>query len=464
MSRFLGFFTQAKDNKLSLMNKRRFAIVGTGGRSANFTNPIFDKYSSDAELVALCDSSEVRMKFRLSELKRDTTCGDLPMYKPEEFERMLSENKVDEVIVCTMDSTHDEYIVRAVETGCDVTTEKPMTTDSSKCNRILEAIKKTGKKVRVAFNYRWMPPNTKVKELIQSGTIGKIKHVCMEYALDTSHGADYFRRWHSHKECSGGLLVHKSTHHFDLINWWTDSIPEDIYAFGDLVFYGKDNALKRGDGKYTEYPRYTGTNSEEDPFRLDLTKHEGTRGLYFDAEAETGYLRDQNVFREGINIEDSMSVTARYRNGMMLSYCLNAYSPIEGMRVVFHGDRGRIDFAQFGGSHLILGQSEEDLAKMQESNKGFEELVVTPHFAPRQYLDIPKGKGGHGGGDAALAEHIYSANPPEEIFARNAGHEQGAASIMVGVAANLSIQEGRPVKISEIANLPEKAISLSDLV
>lgn len=446
------------------MNKRRFAIVGTGGRSSNFTNPIFESFSDDAELVALCDISEVRMKFRLKELMRDTGCGELPLYTPEDFEKMIRENRPDEIIVCTMDSTHDEYIVRALEAGCDVTTEKPMTTDAAKCNRILEAVQQTGKKVRVAFNYRWMPPNTKVKELIQSGVIGKIRHVCMEYALDTSHGADYFRRWHSHKDCSGGLLVHKSTHHFDLINWWTDSIPEDIYAFGDLVFYGKDNALKRGDEKYTRYDRYTGTDSKDDPFRLDLTAHEGTKGLYYDAEKETGYLRDQNVFREGIDIEDSMSVTARYRNGLMLSYCLNAYSPIEGMRVVFHGDRGRIDFAHFGGSHLILGQSEEELAKMQESNKGFEELVVTPHFKPREYLEIPKGKGGHGGGDAALAKHIYMANPPEEHFARNAGHEQGAASIMVGIAANISMREGRPVRISELVGLPKDAVHLTDLV
>jgi predicted dehydrogenase len=446
------------------MKIRRFAIVGTGGRSSNFTNPILESFAEDCELVGLCDISEVRMKFRLGELVKDKGAGKLPMYKPEDFEKMIAETKPDEIIVCTMDSTHDEYIVRALEAGCDVTTEKPMTTDADKCNRILEAVKKSGKKVRVAFNYRWMPPNTKVKELIQSGVIGKIKHVCMEYALDTSHGADYFRRWHSHKDCSGGLLVHKATHHFDLINWWTNNIPEDIYAFGDLVFYGKENALARGDEKYTRYDRYTGTGSEGDPFRLDLTAHEGTKGLYYDAEEETGYLRDQNVFREGIDIEDSMSVTARYRNGMMLSYCLNAYSPIEGMRVVFHGDRGRIDFAHFGGSHLILGQSEEELARMQESNKGFEELVVTPHFKPRQYHEIPKGKGGHGGGDAALAQHIFMANPPEETFARNAGHEQGAASIMVGIAANISMKEGRPVRISELVNLNPEAMNLSDLI
>jgi predicted dehydrogenase len=444
------------------MNKRRFAIVGTGGRSSNFMNPTLGKHADEAELVALCDSSRVRMKVRKEELM-EKGAPELPCYPARDFERMITETRPDEIIVCTMDSTHDTYIVKAVEAGCDVTTEKPMTTDASKCERILEAARRTGRRIRVAFNYRWMPPNTRVKELIQSGVIGNIKHVSMEYALDTSHGADYFRRWHSHKDCSGGLLVHKATHHFDLINWWTDSIPEEVFAYGDLVFYGRENAVRRGDEKYTLYDRYTDRPSGDDPFRLDLKARKGTRKLYYEAEEETGYLRDQNVFREGIDIEDSMSVTARYRNGMMLSYCLNAYSPVEGMRVVFHGDRGRIDFAHFGGSHLILGQSDEDLARMQEQNKGFEELVVTPHFEPRQYHQIPHAKGGHGGGDPALAEHIFMARPPEDPFQRNAGHEQGAASIMVGIAANRAMAEGSPQKISDLVSLPTDARNLSDL-
>ncbi len=445
-------------------NKRRFALVGTGGRSANFTHPIFKSYADSCELVGLCDLSEVRLKVHQANLENAFGATGVPLYKAADFGRMLRETRPDEVIVCTMDCTHDTYIVEALKAGCDVTTEKPMTTDSDKCNRILDTAKETGKRVRVAFNYRWMPANTRVKELLQSGVIGKLKHVAMEYALDTSHGADYFRRWHSYKDKSGGLLVHKATHHFDLVNWWADSIPEDVFAFGGLVFYGHDNAVARGDERYTRYPRYTGTDSADDPFRLDLKARPDTRELYYEAEAETGYLRDENVFRKGIDIEDSMSVTARYRNGVMLSYSLNAYSPIEGMRVVFHGDRGRIDFAHFGGSHLILGQDEAELAAMQEANKGFKELVVIPHFQPRQVHEIPRASGGHGGGDAALAEHIFPPDPPGDPFQRSAGQEQGAASIMVGIAANRAIATGQPQKISELAHLPADALHLSDLV
>jgi len=64
--------------------------------------------------------------------------------------------------------------------------------------------------------------------------------------LDRVHGADYFRRWHRYKDKSGGLLVHKSTHHFDLVNWWLGSRPTRIAATGKRVFYTPEMATKLG--------------------------------------------------------------------------------------------------------------------------------------------------------------------------------------------------------------------------
>ncbi len=445
--------------------KKRIALIGTGGRSGSFTHPIYRDFNETTELVALCDISEVRRKQRLKEMKEETGCPDVPLYHSDDFVKMLEETQPDDVIICTMDCTHDKYIDAALRAGFDVTTEKPMTTDAEKVRRILNAVQDSGHKVRVAFNYRWAPDNTKVREVIASGVLGNIHHVAVEYALNTSHGADYFRRWHSEKDKSGGLLVHKATHHFDLINWWTDSIPEEVYATGGLVFYGKENALKRGDDQYTGYDRYTGTDSKHDPYRLDLTDHKNTAGMYLDAEAETGYLRDRNVFRDGITIEDSMSVLVKYRNGMTMTYALNAYSPTEGWRVVMHGDRGRLEFAAYGGSHLILNQSEEELAAMQAKDKGFKELILTKHFTPREYLEIPTAKGSHGGGDVKIQEQIFLWDPPVDPWGRSAGHEQGTASVMVGIAANESIKTNQPVKILDLA--PEfnaTATKFSDLV
>ena len=163
-------------------------------------------------------------------------------------------------------------IARAMDLGCDVITEKPLTIDEKKAAFILEAVKRTDKDVRVTFNYRYAPNNTKIRELIMDGVIGDVFSVHFEWLLDTVHGADYFRRWHRNKHNSGGLLVHKSTHHFDLVNFWLGAKPETVFAFGDLNFYGRHNAEKRGMTDFTS--RSHGSHIENDHFAIDLSSNE----------------------------------------------------------------------------------------------------------------------------------------------------------------------------------------------
>jgi len=444
--------------------KKKYVAVGTGGRVAMFIDPLVRDFADQGELVGLCDTSQTRMNFHLQRLARDYGHPEVPAYLAADFERMVQETGADVVIVTTQDSTHDEYIIKALHLGCDVVTEKPMTTDEVKCRAILEAVEATGKSVRVAFNYRWAPGATKVRELIDSGVIGRVHAVNLEYQLNTSHGADYFRRWHATKENSGGLLVHKSTHHFDLVNWWINAVPQEVFAYGDLNFYGKENAIARGDEAYTSYERYTGADeSENDPFALRLDKG-SAKELYLDAESETGYVRDRNVFREGINIEDTMAVLVRYRTGVVLTYSLVAYSPQEGFRVTFTGDKGRIEYTEMHASHIIMGQSDTELAEQQKGAENFMNLRVVPLFQGGYEVPIQVAEGGHGGGDPLLQEQVFSSTAPEEKFGRNAGHEQGAASILVGIAANHSIASGQPVRIDTLCSVAPEAKHLSELI
>ena len=86
----------------------------------------------------------------------------VPTYKHYDFDKMIEETKPDTVIVTSVDRTHDYYIIRAMELGCNVITEKPMTIDEKRAQAIIDAQKRTGKEVRVSFNYRYAPHNTKV--------------------------------------------------------------------------------------------------------------------------------------------------------------------------------------------------------------------------------------------------------------------------------------------------------------
>lgn len=438
-----------------MSSKKRYALIGTGSRSGMFFDAICRTYKDSAELVALADLSKTRMDWYNAQMKDHYGLSPLPTYAAADFDRMISETKPDTVIVTTMDATHHQYIVRAMELGCDVISEKPMTTDIGRMRAIYDAIDRTGKSLRVTFNYRYAPAYTQFRQLVMDGLVGKPLSVDFSWLLDTSHGADYFRRWHREKQNSGGLLVHKSTHHFDLVNWWIDSYPKQVNAMGSLLFYGKDNAESRGE--HYSYHRYTGIpEAQTDPFALDLDSKEAFRGLYKNAEAETGYLRDRNVFGEPITIEDTMSVSVRYRSGAILSYCLIAYSPWEGLRVAITGTKGRIEMDITENINHLLGDGQANSTGASKGAFKNTRMRVYPMFGEGYDVDVPVSEGGHGGADPVMLEQIFSPNPPFDPYYRAASHLDGAASVIVGIAANQSMQTGQLVTIDDLFQLPEK--------
>ncbi len=439
--------------------RKRYAIIGTGGRARMYIDAVAATFREHAELVGLCDLSQTRMDWYNEQLAEDYDLPPVATYLADQFDRMVAETKPDVVIVTTMDSTHHTYIIRAMELGCDAITEKPMTIDADKARAIFETIEKTGRNLRVTFNYRYAPIATAVRQQILEGRIGRPLHVNFQWVLDTFHGADYFRRWHREKDKSGGLLVHKATHHFDLINWWLQSYPQEVFAFGDLLFYGRENAAARGE-RY-DYERYTGqAAAARDPFALRLDSNPTMNALYLAAESETGYVRDRNVFGDNISAEDTMSVTARYRNGTLLTYSLLAYSPWEGYRVAITGDKGRleVDLTEQVGRTFVAGQEETPVFAPSDpeivQQFGGRQIRLFPLFGRPYEVEIPEAKGGHGGADPVMLEQIFSPTPPEDPFARAASHIDGAASILLGIAANESIATQRLVKVDELLQLP----------
>jgi predicted dehydrogenase len=216
--------------------RKRYAVVGVGSRARMFTNAMTGPFRDTSEVVAVCDRNAGRLARAVKVISATGASQPRP-YSAADFDRMLRETKPEFVIVTTTDASHDDYIVRALDAGCDVITEKPMTTTADKAQRILDAVKRSGRHIRVTFNYRYSPPRTQVKDLLMSGEIGDVISVDFTWLLNTVHGADYFRRWHSNKANSGGLMVHKSTHHFDLVNWWLGAQPETVHAFGSRQFY-----------------------------------------------------------------------------------------------------------------------------------------------------------------------------------------------------------------------------------
>lgn len=434
------------------MTKTRYALAGAGVRAQMYVDAITGAHRDRAELAAIVEPNPVRAAFH-SERAVDAGASAPRLATPDELEQVIRDERVDRVIICSRDDLHAELIVRSLEAGADVVVEKPLTIDAASAARIEEVVERTGRQVVLTFNYRYSPRNSALRRIIQDGTIGQVTSVDFQWMLDTNHGADYFRRWHRDKKNSGGLLVHKSSHHFDLVNWWIRSQPTRVYASGGLRFYGAENAAGRGLG---ERPA-RGTHDGGDLFELDLRTDERLTALYLDAEQHDGYVRDLDVFSEGITIEDNLALVVDYVSGATMSYSLNAHSPWEGYRVAVNGTLGRVELEVVERGAVLAGEGlHPHIDPSLSGGDGTtalrpegERILVQRHWEAAYEVPIDGGDGGHGGGDALLLSDVFEG-PGDDPLARPADWTDGIRSIAVGIAGNRSLETGLPVRVDEL--------------
>ncbi|GAA2609985.1 Gfo/Idh/MocA family protein [Paractinoplanes durhamensis] len=434
--------------------RRRIAVVGAGARAEMFVRAITEDHAETTVLVALADVNQARMDAHNRWL---TAAGHepVPTYPAAELAALIAKERVDEVIVTSMDSTHAGHMVTALDAGCDVITEKPMTVDAESARRILDAQQRSGRKVQVSFNYRYNPVHEMVRTLLAGGEIGEIGSVHFEWLLDIRHGADYFRRWHRDKANSGGLLVHKSGHHFDLVNWWLGAAPTEVYASGRLFFYGEHGQRH---GYARDYERVHGSpEAQGDPFALDMAANPRLRELYLDAEGEDGYLRDRNVFAPGVTIEDDLSVLVRYDTGARMTYHLTAYAPWEGYRLMVNGSRGRLELEVVESDHVsptaageLKGAAVHGTTEAPE--QGGVTLTIRPFWAPPYRVELqPHTREGHGGADHRMTAVLLGGQT--DPMNRSATARDGALALLTGLAANRSLQTAEPVRVSDLLDL-----------
>lgn len=429
--------------------KLKVALVGVGIRGISFWGRrLMQRYADSLEFVGLCDINAGRLAHALKYI--GVQC---PTYL--DFDVMLKESRPDLVIVTTTDSTHHEFIIKGLNAEIDVLTEKPLTIDEHKCQAILDAERRSSKNLIVGFNYRWSPYMTQVKELLRDGAIGRVTSVDFNWTLNTYHGASYFRRWHGLREVGGTLWVHKATHHFDLLNWWLDSDPEEVFAYGDLEHYGEH-------GPFRGHNCRTCPHKSRCDFYWDITENDFLMNLYVKNEDYDGYIRDKCLFRREVNIYDKMSAQIKYANNVVANYSLTTYSPYEGWKIAFNGTDGRIeawqDLPYF--QNVTVDQAELHAAEMEQDDIDTAETVpIVLHnlWNKHQVIQVPMERGGHGGGDKRLHAQIFEHPDKPDPYDRAAGIRDGAMSILIGVAARNSIESGKPVRIAELTDLEPRA-------
>ena len=398
-------------------NDIKIGMIGCGHRGIVGFLRSLKEIGQGKSVVALCDPNPKRLEFSAQFL------GESGCRTFTDVDQFLQCPGLDTVIVAVPDYLHKDIVVRAFAAGKNVVCEQPMATTLTDCRTMIEA--RGSRQFRVAFNFRHHALARKVKAILESGVIGRVLEVHVSDIVSWQHGADYFRRWHRLYDKSGGLLVHKSVHSFDVVNWWLEDQPKAVSAQASKLFY----VPVRQKGERCSLC----TAKAECPFYVDLNQDlpgqmagiDGFyRQMYLEAEQHDGYIRDTCVFHRDNTVNDTYHVLVRYQGAALFSYSSVFYAPYEDNTGSIQGELGRIDYSRSRG-----------------------EVTVTsgPEQKEKVTYQITSDTAGHADADVSLMRSIFE---PDESGSAQATAEDGFWSVAIASGANESLGTGCEVKLT----------------
>jgi len=199
----------------------RYGLIGTGHMGIEHMLNI--RISEDAEVVAFADPNETSRKWG-----RDTAGPAAREY--QDYRDLLADTEVDAVIISTPNYTHVDVLADAFQTTKHILTEKPLCTTLEDCFKVEEAAAKHTGVVWVAMEYRYVPATSRLIEEVHSGRLGQLRMLAIR-----EHREPFLKKtgdWNRFNRNTGGTLVEKCCHFFDLMNLITRDRPVRVYASG----------------------------------------------------------------------------------------------------------------------------------------------------------------------------------------------------------------------------------------
>lgn len=407
------------------MEQCKFLIVGMGNRGIFFAKSLLgwpDKglpeFPARAKLVALADRNLSRAQACKDELLRRPIPNDLPLFR--DVDEAVKQTRPDWALVTVPDHAHKEVCCKLLSLGVNVLVEKPLATSVLECRQILDKAKEAGREVRVAHNYRHMRWVLRAGALVRAGRIGRVLSVEAAEILGNQHGADYFHRWHADFRNSGGMLIQKACHHFDLINWILRDKPVCVSAMGSRTLYiarpDLDHAARCDDCKLKKSCVYA----------KDLDVWGGLhRRMYRDSEHEDGYIRDRCVFDDTHTIYDNYHMSLQFAKGVIGTYTLTTFGPREYVFANFTGTEGSIE-----AGHDPFTQKE--YVRLMHNNGQVETFIT----------DDEGGMDGHGGADTRMVAAFLGFRDKDIEPESLSTAEEALQAVMGADLGNRSLAKG----------------------
>lgn len=199
----------------------RIGYIGTGSMGRSHIQTFRDYCAGDAQGVAMFDPHPPSIEAAQKLLPDAAVC--------DSAEALLASD-VDAVVVSTPNVTHRELATAALSAGKHVLSEKPVAATVEDCRLMVEAANATDRVLAIGHEYRYSADALRIKELIDTGAVGTPQYLwCWEFRPPFLDKVD---QWIIDQRFSGGMMVDKNCHHFDLMNWWLGARATRVGAFG----------------------------------------------------------------------------------------------------------------------------------------------------------------------------------------------------------------------------------------
>ncbi|MCM0646990.1 Gfo/Idh/MocA family oxidoreductase [Clostridium swellfunianum] len=389
------------------MKKFKIGVIGTGMRTMFLMNEILKR--EELEVVAVCDINQESLNMITDNYK-----VSWDQYK--DYKELLAREDIEGVIIASPDYCHEEQAIAAFEAGKHIFLEKPVAITVEGAKKVLKKRDESGKTLLVGFVLRYNKLYKKMKELIESGVIGELKTGWILHSVGA--GSDwYFHDWHGLMENTGGLLLQKGSHDFDIINWIVDSKVKRVAAMGSRDFFKGDKPNELVCEKCSERNN-CGEAIKEKWMSWKTPNGNQTNLLY-------NIWRNKCVYRQEVDVPDNHQVLLEYENGVKISYLECHYTPDDNREYIFIGTKGKLKL-----------DDANDTITIQIRNGMYDrkEKIVYENLQSSE---------GHGGGDKyILDDFVYALETGKQP---NAGGEAGYYAIEAGLAAHKAINDGEIV-------------------
>ena len=419
------------------MKKLKVILIGAGNRGGVYTDVMSD-LPEQFQVVAVAEPRDSRRE-RIQQKHNlpDNMC--FTDYKP-----LLALGKIADIaLIATMDRDHFEPAMMAIDLGYDLMLEKPITPTPEECIALTENAKKHGVRVVICTVLRYTPLFIKLKEIIDSGRIGKVMSINHEECVEFVHQSHSFVRgnW-GNSERSSVMLLQKSCHDMDILQWLLGKKCKKVQSFGSLSYFTAENAPEGAPERciegcpvgdtciYNSVKLYL--ESDSNWFRSAATKLVKSS----DEDVKKSLLESNYgkcVFHCDNDVVDHQTVNMLFEDDVTVTFTMNAFNT-GGRYINIYGTKGEIRAALKGDAPIrvydIVSKETEEIP-----SSGTDGVL-----------------GGHGGGDAGIVRTLYSYMVGEYNGVSVPTIEESCYNHLITFAAEHARNTGTVVDVEEYIN------------